>query len=285
MSASPRQYSCEPEILHDYAWACQMQRSAVRIAGALNFPTTQEVDRLWYNNAETQRIITIWSDSAESKRKSSTFVFLRQHTTTLVHVMTAPVRPKIGVQGVNREIFSVMLSNWCITQLMRVVPVLFSRSNVDTTPPKLDAYDFFHALCILRCGAQAWRFSLGQRNRPSRSALPVKWHREPSTDRLHTVSPISPISIEWPVAALTFTAALEPKHALTIASGGGKIHLPGEGAISAYTGTREMLYQFAGKLREQSQRTQLSVEYDEAEEGGNSSTKFAGIDGLVEQLT
>ncbi|OQE46042.1 hypothetical protein PENCOP_c001G01092 [Penicillium coprophilum] len=32
------------------------------------------------------------------------------------------------------------------------------------------------------------------------------------------------------------------------------------------------------------QRTQLSVEYDEAEEGGNSSTKFAGIDGLVEQF-
>ncbi|KAJ5834170.1 hypothetical protein N7447_000196 [Penicillium robsamsonii] len=249
-SALSRQYSYEPEILYDYQWATYMQKPAAGIASALNLSSTQEIDALWYNNAETRRIIIIWSDFVIRSR--------------FMDGMTAPVPPKNGVRGVACKIFPLIFATWCTTQLMRVVPTLFSGSNLDTTPPELDAFDLFYALSIL---------------------CPMKWHHEPSTIRLNIPSPVSSNTIEDPATALTSIAALEPEHALPVASGGDNIGSPQEGAISDYIRTREVLYQFAGKICEQFQQVQLSVESDEAEEDGNGSTLFAGMDVLVEQYT
>ncbi|KAJ5385436.1 hypothetical protein N7517_003347 [Penicillium concentricum] len=283
-SALCRPFSYEPEILYDYRWAKGMRFSAARIAGALNLSSTQEIDALWYDNAETRRIVTIWSDFVKKEQVVVDFEKLWRRATMFMDAMTAPVPPQIGVQNVTQSIFHLVFASWCITQLMRVVPTLFPRSNLDTIPPKLDAYDFLHARCIILRGRNV-RKSQARYTMPPRAAMPVKWHREPSTDRLNIPSPVSANRIEEPPTALTSTTALEPEHALPVTSGGDKIGSPKEGAISDYTGTREMLYQFAGKLCEQFQQVQLSVESDEAQKDGNGSTQFAGIDGLIEQYT
>ncbi|OQD66417.1 hypothetical protein PENPOL_c004G05019 [Penicillium polonicum] len=160
--------------------------------------------------------------------------------------MAAPAAPQIGVQNGTREMPHFVFTTWCIIQLMRVAPTRFPHCNFDTSPPELDAYEFFHAFTILR-----WAHTvLSLRENPSpkvRPASPVMWHRKPEVPTL-------------PDSANT----LEPRNALSATSGGDNIGFPRERALSDCLGAREMLYQFAGKLCEQFQH-------------------FPGIDGLVEK--
>ncbi|KAJ9485624.1 hypothetical protein VN97_g7727 [Penicillium thymicola] len=288
MSTSFRQFSYEPEILYEFTWARTLHRSLSRIAGALNLPTTRGILALYYDNTESRRIITMWSDwpirtRIKGRRKGIKFHSLWQH----VHgeyedAMAAPVAPQIGVQTGTGEIPHFVFLNWCIIQLMRVAPTIFPHCNFDTSPPELDAYDFFHALTILR-----WTLDvhLSQETRLFRTicAAPVMWHREPGTERLNIPS-LSLIPIEG-VPTLPHSAnTLEPRNALPASSGGDNIGFPKERTLGDCPGAREMLYQFAGKLCEQFQQVRLSVESDQAEKD-KANIQFPGIDGLVEEYS
>ncbi|KAJ5961190.1 uncharacterized protein N7479_008340 [Penicillium vulpinum] len=275
-----RQYCYEPEILYEYQWASGMYISAIKIAGALNLPTTYEINALRYNNTETRRIITMWSGFRKDRKLKFPALWQYAHEDNLGYATTAPAPPQVGIQNVTPEVFIFASANWCITQLIRLVPTLFPRCNLDTTPPELDAYEFFHAFAILRWGSQAIRVQTS-----TQAALPVRWHREPSTGRLGIPSPIFPIEIEEPATASGSANAYVPRYALPAALGDDDIGPPKQGAIRDYTGAREILYQFASKLCEQLQQVQLSVESDEPEKDENGSTQFAGIDGLVELYT
>ncbi|CAG7953322.1 unnamed protein product [Penicillium nalgiovense] len=285
-SISSRQYSHEPEILYEYIWACNLHRSAAKIAGVLNLSTTDELLALRLN-AETQRIIMMYSESFESDRPTRFRSLWLQAQGDHVCAMTDPAPPQIDVQNGTGKIPKRVFEHWCITRLMRLAPALFPRCNLDTTPPKFDAYDYFYALCVLlwlKFGRQSYNLS---NYHPQFADRTVRWHREPSADRLGTQSPVSPIGIgiEEPATPLAPTNTLEPEHALPAPSVGDNIGLPDQGAIGDYAGAREMLYQFASKLCEQFQQVQISASSDPAEKGENANTQFADIDGLVEKYT
>ncbi|CAG7950203.1 unnamed protein product [Penicillium nalgiovense] len=285
-SISSRQYSHEPEILYEYIWACNLHRSAAKIAGVLNLSTTDELLALRLN-AETQRIIMMYSESFESDRPTIFRSLWLQAQGDHVRAMTDPAPPQIDVQNGTGKIPKRVFEHWCITRLMRLAPALFPRCNLDMTPPKFDAYDYFHAHCVLRWlkfGRQSYNLS---NYYPQFADRTVRWHREPSADRLGIQSPVSPIGIgiEEPATPLAPTNTLEPEHALPAPSVGDNIGLPDQGAIGDYAGAREMLYQFASKLCEQFQQVQISASSDPAEKGENANTQFADIDGLGEKYT
>ncbi|KAJ5407097.1 hypothetical protein N7465_008381 [Penicillium sp. CMV-2018d] len=269
MSTSSRRFSREPEILYEFIWARDLYRSISSIAGALNLPTTGGILTLCRVNTESRRILTIWSDWARTRERPKRFrinsLWLYAHDGDYEDVMAAPAAPQIGLQNGTREIPHFVFTNWCIIQLMRVAPTRFPHCNFDTSPPELDAYDFFHVFTILR-----WEHTvLSLRENPSpkvRPASPVMWHRKPEVPTL-------------PDSANT----LEPRNALSATSGGDNICFPRERALSDCLGAREMLYQFAGKLCEQFQHVRLSVESGQAEKNKEANIQFPGIDGLVER--
>ncbi|KUM56399.1 hypothetical protein ACN42_g10813, partial [Penicillium freii] len=223
---------------------------------------------LYRVNPESRRILTIWSDWAKTTERPKRYRFnslwLYAHDGDYENVMAAPAAPQIGVQNGTREIPHFVFTNWCIIQLMRVAPTRFPHCNFDTSPPELDAYDFFHAFNILRWAHTV--LSLGETPSPKiRHASPVMWHRKPEVPTL-------------PDSANT----LEPRNALSATSGGDNIGFPRERALSDCLGAREMLYQFAGKLCEEFQHVRLSVESGQAEKNQEANIQFPGIDGLVE---
>ncbi|CAP93885.1 hypothetical protein E8E15_008145 [Penicillium rubens] len=283
-SMSYRQYCHEPEILYDYAWARTMSQSAERLAGALKLRTTGDLVAL-YCNAEIRRIITMFWESLESwKSKSSEFqVLWREFHGSAT---TTPAPPQIDMQNGIGKTPKHVFEHWCVTWLIRLAPTLFPRCSLDTTPPKLDAYDYFHVLCVFRLWKNRHRWANDPWKLPVGFAQSVRWHRQPSTDRLGIQPPVSPIviGIEEPATPLTPTNTLEPKHALPAASVGDDTGLP-EQPIGDYTSARELLYQFAGKLCEQFQQVQISASSYPAEKVENASAQFADIDGLVEKYT
>ncbi|KAJ6191072.1 hypothetical protein N7519_001093 [Penicillium mononematosum] len=289
-SMSSRQYSHEPDILYDYTWAINLPHSAAKLAGALNLSTTDELSAFCLN-AETRRIITMYWESLESwKSRSTDFrVLWLQSQDGHGYARTDPAPLQIDMQNGIGKIPKRVFEHWCETWLIRLAPTLFPRCNLDTTPQMLDAYDYFHALCVIRWSEYQRRWiEKCTLNCPTKLAdRKVRWHREPSGDRLGTQSPVSPIviGIEEPATPLAPTNTLEPKHALPAASVGDNTGLPEQGPIGDYTGAREMLYQFAGKLCEQFQQVQISASSYPAEKGENASTQFADIDGLVEKYT
>ncbi|KGO41942.1 hypothetical protein PEX1_012750 [Penicillium expansum] len=286
MSISSRPFSDEPEILYESRWAINLCR-ATHLVGALNFPTTQNINLLWHMNTETRRIITIWSSVlTQIKREKLGFkeLWLCAHQRDYEDAMTALTPPQISTQNRTRKTSTLVFGIWCIFQLMHVVPRLFPRSNINTIPRELDAYEFLHALSILRWGRRV-RYRVS-RVGMTKDANPVKWHRDPNADRLIISSPVSPIAIEEPATSLASSNTAntpERGHALPAASGDDNISIPKQGALSDSTGTREVLYRFAGKLCEQLQQVRLSVESDEAEKDENGNMQFSGIDGLVEK--
>ncbi|KAJ5945019.1 hypothetical protein N7516_005187 [Penicillium verrucosum] len=282
MSTSSRQFSYEPEILYEFTWARDLHKTVSRIAGALNLPTTWGIKTLCHDNTEARRIITMWSDR---QIKTEFSVFSGGRRELLFHSLWRHVHSEYEdamaspVTGTD-EIHYLAFLKWCIIQLMRVAPTIFPHCNFDTSPPELDAYDFFHSLAILR-----WTHvnQVLQETRPYKIiyAAPVMWHREPGTERLNIPSP-SLIPIEE-VPTLPHSAnTLEPRNALPATSGRNNIGFPKERTLGDCPGAREMLYQFAGKLCEQFQQVRLSVESDQAEKD-KANTQFPGIDGLVEK--
>ncbi|CAI7566400.1 unnamed protein product [Penicillium discolor] len=164
----------------------------------------------------------------------------------------------------------------------RVAPTRFPRCNFDTSPPELGAYDFFHALTILRWAHAVPSFQKIPRHRVV-AAAPVLWYREPGSQRLD-VPPLTPlIPIEEAPTLPDSVNKLEPRNALSATSGGDNIGFPKERALSDCPGAREMLYQFDGKLCEQLRQVRLSVESDQTENDKEANIQFPGIDGLVEK--
>ncbi|OQD91337.1 hypothetical protein PENSOL_c055G11427 [Penicillium solitum] len=288
MSTPYRQFSYEPEILYELGWVRALYKSMPSIAGALNLPTTWGIVTLCHIDTESGRIINMWSDWARTgiRERQKFFKFdvfwLHAHDGDYEDAMAAPVVPQIGVQNGTGEIPDFLIMNWYIIQLMRVAPTRFPRCNFDTSPPELDAYDFFHALTILRWAHAVPSFQKIPRHRVV-PAAPVLWYREPGTERLG-VPPLTPlIPIEEAPTLLGSVNKLEPRNALPATSGGDNIGFPKERALSDCPGAPEMLYQFAGKLCEQLRQVRLSVESDQAEKDKEANTQFPGIDGLVEK--
>ncbi|KAJ5208022.1 hypothetical protein N7449_002401 [Penicillium cf. viridicatum] len=230
----------------------------------------------------------MWSDWARSRirERQKYFKFdslwLHAHNGDYEDAMAAPAAPQIGVQNGTGEIPHFVFMNWCIIQLMHVAPTIFPHCNFDTSPPELDAYDFFHVFTILR-----WAHSVhslqGISLRRVRRAASVRWHREAGTERLDIPSPISLILIEEAPTLPDSANTLEPRNALPVTSGGDNIGFPKERALSDCPGAREMLYHFASKLSEQLRQVRLSVESDQAEKDKEANIQFPGIDGLVEK--
>lgn len=223
----------------------------------------------------------MWSDWARGSRKRYNLdvLWLYAHSGDYEDAMAAPTAPQIGVQNGTGNIPEFVFMDWCIIQLMRVAPTIFPHCNFDTSPPELGAYDFFHALCILRWAASVQAFQMIPR-RQAVPAAPVLWHREPSTERLGIPPPTSLIPIEEAPTLPDSADTLDPRNALPAPD---NIGFPKERALSDCPGAREMLYQFAGKLCEQLQQVRLSVESDQAEKDKEANIQFPGIDGLVEK--
>ena len=163
-----------------------------------------------------------------------------------------------------------ILKTWCVVQLMRAVPGLIPRSNASTTPMVLEAYDFCNAdLVVSWAGTHSpviWENVAGQRQ------IPMRWHRE-NVDR-------SSMQIDVPSAINGTAATGSPEHGHPTSSKGDTVSPPlNDSGIN----TRELLYEFAGKLCDQfQQKVRISIEpVNEKNENGNAL--FSGVDELVNQ--
>ncbi|KAJ5500759.1 hypothetical protein N7453_009810 [Penicillium expansum] len=282
MSISSRPFSDEPEILYESRWAMNLCR-ATHLASALNFPTTQNINLLWHMNTETRRIITIWSSVlTQIKRENLGFkeLWLCAHQRDYEDAMTALTPPQISTQNRTRKTSTLVFGIWCIFQLMHVVPRLFPRSNINTIPRELDAYEFLHALSILRWGRRVRYRDL--RVGMTKDANPVKWHRDPNADRLIILSPVSPIAIEEPATSLASSNtanAPERGHALPAASGTIiLVYLNKEPSVILPALVKYCIGLLASYA---SNFSRFNSRWTEKDENGN--VQFSGIDGLVEK--
>jgi hypothetical protein len=159
---------------------------------------------------------------------------------------------------------------WGIYPLMRVLPKFFPRTNLDTSPIVFEAYDFLHVFKIL-----SYVNRQGGKHRVS-NTMPIRWCREvcgdPRYNIFQTVHREHSAGNHQPATVLAHSPdRLDLGHNLP-ASKIDNVTLPGQITSGNDIDTRQMLFQFAGKLSEYFQQN-LRVSVDQSgnsENGGDA---------------